>query len=138
MKNALAILAIAGLLWVGLGGALPHVPDIVKPHVPLIEGGGLSVLILEETDDRRTLTKEQLDILASVEIRKFVKANNGEIRVWDKDIDAANDSEKWRNALTIERQGLPWLIVSGPKGNYSGPLPADVAATEVVIGKCVE
>ena len=137
MKNALAILAIAGLLWVGLGGALPHVP-LPIPHVvveePLIAGEGLHVLIVEEVDDRRSLSRDQLAVLTSSALRGWFTDHKAEWHVWDKDFDASHEPENWQAALKIPRESLPWLIVSRKgKPNYSGPLPATVDATLEVL-----
>ena len=54
--------------------------------------------------------------------------------VIDDDVDTKYSSEWIKEALALERDSLPWLIVASPDGAWIGPLPDSV---EKVIS-CIE
>lgn len=151
MKNAVPVLLIAFLLWFGLtqrdvtppGPTPDPVPPVVvdpPPPVvdvkPLIDGDGLHVLIVEEVDDRRSLSRDQLAIITSSTLRGWFTDHKAAWKVWDQNMDTSHEPAKWQAAMKIERASLPWLIVSCKgKPNFSGPLPATMDATLEVLGK---
>lgn len=139
MKRTVAAILMGVCLWVGFNG-LPH--GITIPHVlpakPLIDLPGLNVLIIRDRNNDHALPAKQLDIFESVVVRQFMRDHKAQIRVWDHNTDAHNGESVWVAAMQAEPKSLPWLVVSSPKGNFSGPLPADVDATLAIIGKYAE
>lgn len=84
----------------------------------------LSVMIIEETDQRRSLPTSQLLMLQSTTFRAQLNALGAEWRIWDDDVDAKHESAKWQAALAAwPGEELPWLLVSNGKSGYSGALP---------------
>ena len=102
---------------------------------------GLHVLIIEETEERGKLTEDQRAVLASVPMVTFLDENctkiNGRAqwRVWDKDTDITREADKWRKLMAIPRESLPWMYVWNGRRGASGPLPATVDDTRIVISK---
>lgn len=144
MKNSIrivgAILSVV-LILIGQRGNLPPLPiPLPIPHVvieePLIAGEGLHVLIVEEVDDRRSLSREQLDVIASSTLRGWFTDHHAQWHLWDKDHPTEHEAANWQAAMKIPRQSLPWLIVSlKGKPNFSSPLPANLDATLDVLKK---
>lgn len=94
--------------------------------------GGNRVLILYESSDLSTYPPAQAELITSGVVRDYLdkvcaKGPDGktpEYRIWDKDVDLTNVSDVWKEAVKMQRDGLPWLIVSNGKTGYSGPLPS--------------
>lgn len=141
MKNVQTLLLIGFLLWYGLtqrdqAPPGPGPAPVVVDEKPLIDGKGLHVLIVEEVDDRRGLPREQLAILTSSTLRGWFTDNKAQWHVWDQGMDTSHEDAKWQAAMRIERQSLPWLVVSMQgKPNFSGPLPETIDATMEVLGR---
>lgn len=144
MKNALPLILIAFLLWYGVtqrdrtppGPTPDPVPPVVVDEKPLIDADGLHVLIVEEVDDRRSLSRDQLAVLTSSTLRGWFTDHKAAWKVWDQHMDTTHEPEKWQAAMKLPRASLPWLIVSCKgKSNFSGPLPATIDATMDVLRK---
>lgn len=134
--NIIGGILCAALIAIGQGWTVPVVP--VVPHVvtddPLIAGEGLHVLIVEEVDDRRSMPREQLDLITSSTLRGWMTDHKAEFHLWDKDHPTDHEAANWQAAMQIPRQSLPWLIVSQKgKPNFSAPLPGDLAAILAVL-----
>ena len=128
-KRPLWVLVIAcALLFVfgGKGGA------IFTP--PPIDAEGLHVLIIEETADRNNLPVSQAAVLQSIQLRSYVQEKNGNYRQLDDDSNMELAAQKWKDAMLLPRDSLPWLIVSN-KGGYTGPLPETLEETMAILKK---
>jgi hypothetical protein len=97
-----------------------------QPDKDPIPEPGFSVIIIEETKDRETLSKEQVAVLQSTKIQSLVKSYGGDFRQTDDDSPLTYENPKWAKAIQRERQSLPWIIVSNDKKWYEGPLPKDL------------
>jgi len=133
-EKTLNLLVLALVVFLVLRGSdsEPIVDPIDPPPFPSAD---LSVLIVEESSQRAALPYKQLSVLTSLQIRDYVTESGGEIRVWDKDVDAEYEAEKWRDALSKPRDSLPWIYIANGDKGYSGPLPKDVDKTKELIGK---
>ncbi len=56
-------------------------------------------------------------------------------RIWDYDVDPANEAKVWQDAMKVkpDKTKLPWVIISNGKVGYSGPLPATVAEMQTLL-----
>tara|TARA_R110000868_G_C10712967_1_gene750125 strand:- start:418 stop:870 length:453 start_codon:yes stop_codon:yes gene_type:complete len=108
-------------------------PDDPDPPIPT---NGNRVLIVYESTELSTLPPSQAVLMTSGNVRDYLqrKCSKGpdgrtpEFRIWDKDVDTTNAGQTWKDALAIQRNGLPWLIVSNGTTGFSGPLPDSEAA----------
>jgi len=137
VKSLTNFAVIVLLVFVLLRGGDPSpgpgpVPDVDPAPFP---SDGLAVLIVYESADKGTYPPSQLNVIDSTTLRKFVKDAGGEIRLFDKDIDAQYEAEKWREALAKPRDSLPWILISHGGKGYSGALPETVDATKELIQK---
>ena len=112
-------------------------PDPPGPEPPNpVPTDGNRVLIVYESSELSTLPPDQAVLMTSGNVRDYLqrKCSKGpdgrtpEFRIWDKDVDATNAGQTWKDALAIQRNGLPWLIVSNGTTGFSGPLPDNEAA----------
>lgn len=91
----------------------------------------LSVLIVEETSQRGSLTADQraaITATAPGSLIATVKERGGEYRVLDKDQADFVQQPPWvALAFAVERKSLPWIVTAGPKRGVSEPLPATTA-----------
>jgi hypothetical protein len=94
---------------------------------PLIDGDGLHVLIMEETDDRNLMTAGQLAVITSTQVRRAVDTAGGEMLVLDVSSDLSKLAPKWAKAAQRSRSELPWWVVSSEKGGVEQPLPSSVS-----------
>ena len=115
----------------------PPDPDVdPTPVDPPIPTDGNRVLIVYESSELSALPPDQAVLMTSGNVRDYLqrkcsKGSDGktpEFRIWDKDVDATNAGQTWKDALAIQRNGLPWLIVSNGTTGFSGPLPDNEAA----------
>lgn len=142
----------AAVLVVTVGPPIPvppgpgPVPPGPTPGPTPIPGDGFRALIVYETADLGKMPKDQELILYSQTVRDYLnsKAAPGpdgktkEWRIFDKDVSTAGESKTWQDAMKRDRKGLPWIILSGPKGGFEGPLPANVADAMALIKKYAE
>lgn len=141
--DAKSLIVIALVLFLALSGGnvptpppKPPDPPVVVDEKPLIDGDGLHVLIVEESDPavRAMLPREQLAVITSSTLKGWFIDHKAEWKVWDQHMDASHGDAKWQAAMKIERASLPWLIVSCKgKPNFSGPLPATIEATMAIL-----
>lgn len=104
------------LVGIALKGNLPP----PQPPVVNVLGSGFKVMFVKESKDAPTYTASQLTILSSTKIvaylkEKCVKGPNGspEYRYLDKDkINDPNLPAHWKAAMQINREGLPYMIMS--------------------------
>ena len=120
--------------------ALPWPSPFSPPPIP--SEGGLSVLIVDEQDDYDTPAYEPyLPVLNSTELLTYLDEHCAKVdgvpewRHWDDDIEIVEQSQKWRDAMSIPRASLPWIVVSNGRTGYSGPLPQSEAATLELLRK---
>lgn len=105
-------------------------PKPVDPPTPIPMPGKISVLMIEETDDR---TPEFGMLQGSWPLRDYLNshcekgANNKPLWFFaDKDQDVSKLPAMWADAMKQPRTTLPWYVVMGPGGKpilYSGPVP---------------
>ena len=123
---------------VGVGPGPPPGPGPTPPPGPApIDGVGLRVLLIYETSESHSLTKDQQQILFGPVVRDFLNANcaKGDDRVtadWrllDKDTIYTDPSNKFAKALLRPRTSIPWLVISNGTSGYEGPLPATPSET---------
>ena len=112
---------------------IPPGPTPTPDPPPVVVTTGLRVLLVRETDDR-TLPAEQQAIFTSAPFRKFLRESKATLRVWDDEVDAANESDAdFRKMLELPRSGLPWIVVAGGSKTISQPLPKTVAEVQALI-----
>ena len=141
------LLFIGGMLCIAGGikfdGVLPDVvppkPDDVLPDDPNADGVK-RVLIVYESDDRGDYPQSQSLIFSSTDFREWLKSKvsvssdgNLQFRIYDKDADMSTVPDEWRAAMAVERESLPWIIVSNGKSYYAGKLPETIAETQALI-----
>lgn len=127
---------------VTVGEPTPPIPPVPPGPTP-IPTEGLHVLVVYETADLSTLPRAQMQVLTSGAVRdylnqKCVKGPDGktaEWRIWDKDVDAKNESKFWQDVMARKRDKLPWLYVSNGKAVYEGPLPGTIDETLALLRK---
>lgn len=125
--------------------APPPPPDY--PPAPIPEPG-FRVLIVYESAQLRTMPAAQQTILFSVPFRKYLDsvcaddAQTGSKKGWwmlDQHADVSGLAKLWQDAMKRPRASVPWIQISNGDANvgFEGPLPADVAATQALIGRYV-
>lgn len=119
-------LALAGYIgwkegWIPLPGPTPG-PDPIPAPIP---AEGLRVGIIYESADKARYTPKQLAVMASAELREYMRAKTVEYRIIDKDT-PITDSPLWKAVLDRPRTDLPWLVISNGKTGFEGPLPKDM------------
>jgi hypothetical protein len=109
----------------------PVIVPIPEPPEPEPAPSVISVLIVEETEDRlKPEMRKYLGVFNSVEIRKYLnthcKTVDGEPNwLWvDDDADMTNAPQYWRDAMALPRKSLPWIAISNGHKGESGVLPA--------------
>jgi hypothetical protein len=117
-----------------VGCVHPRTPGGKTGKAPFASPDGLRVLIVEETENRPTLPKPQLDILTATgdgSVRKWLADNAIEWRIYDKDSKTDRDAKVWQEAMAVQANcpAPYYLAANGKKGFPPTPLPADRAAT---------
>jgi hypothetical protein len=121
-------------------GPQPPVPPAPPAPIP---ADGLHVLVVI---DAARLTAGQAAALNSQAVRAYLNATcpkgpdgkTAEWRVWDKDVDPANESQLWQDAFARTKgKALPFIVVSNPQkgGGFEGPLSADAGALLALLKK---
>ncbi len=91
----------------------------------------LSVLIVEETNDRKALPPGQFDIVASNgagSVVDWIGQHGGNRKTLDKDTGTELEDQWVKDAMAVPRQSLPWVVASNGRSGFSEPLPKDRAA----------
>jgi len=86
----------------------------------------LSVLIVEEVQDRGKLPLPQLSAINGTTWRAIVPLEQR--RVVDQNVTLTKEVQWVKDALAVKRDSLPWLVISDGKSGFSGPLPPDESA----------
>lgn len=105
--------------------------------------GGLKVLVVLETADAGKLPKEQLTALQSQDTLGYLNSHcatdaDGKTRcwrIWDKDVNPANEATMWQKAFARPRKSLPWVIVSNGRAWTEQSLPKDKDALLALLKK---
>lgn len=127
-----AVLYLCLILGAIAGCEIPNPPVPTPDPPPVVVTTRLRVLLVRETNDR--LPAEQQAIFTSAPFRKFIRESKATLRVWDDDVDAANESDaEFRKMLDLPRFGLPWIVVAGGSKTISQPLPKTVAEVQALI-----
>ena len=116
--------SLSALLWL-IAQSARDVP-LPEPTPEPIHAGKISVLIVEETDDRDDLPFSQSEVLAAGTIRDYLDSHCDEWRVFDQDVNTKNESAKWQEAMQRKRDSLPWVLISNGTQGTEGPLPETV------------
>jgi hypothetical protein len=96
------------------------------------------VLIVEESSKRQTLNREQQQALFGQDLRRSIKSMGGQFRILDQDATFGPESPEpqwFREALTLPRASLPWLVVAKGSSGESIPLPETQAEIQGEIEK---
>jgi hypothetical protein len=120
-------------------GPTPGPTPIPTPDPSPVPPGptGLRVLILEETESRQALSRDQLLILTSPEIRAYLNEKAPDRwRILDDDIQATGMvgwSQEWMDAYKQGKElsggQVPFIMVSNGREGAAVKLPATVAET---------
>lgn len=120
----------------------PNPPQPTPPGPAPIPVAGLRVLVIEDSDNREKLPRDQQAVLTSDLIREYLESkcatgrkNQKEYRFWDEHVDAKLEDKHWQDALALPRTSLPWIIISTGSAGYAGPLPANVDQTLELLRK---
>lgn len=113
----LALFAMAG--WIQFGGS----SLVSSAPFPTDK---LSVLIVEETEDRDDLPTSQVSAIESAVWRGYVLEKGGNVRVLEPEAKLSNEDPWVAPALAVKRDSVPWLVISDGKRGYSGPLPENL------------
>jgi hypothetical protein len=125
IQYALALVFLASLAAIFtpviVPGVLPVVSDAPLTHK------GLYVIVVEDSQDRLKPDYKFTSAINAADWRKHVKALGGEWRVIEPDEPMDNVNQVWRDALSLPRESLPWLIVSdSERGGYQGTFSPEV------------
>lgn len=120
--NIVGGILCALMIWIGSHqqpGPDPKPPHVdPKPYTPLIAGDGLAVLIVYESND---VSPQLSDLMYAEGWQTLVNESGGQFGIFDQN--QVISDPKWRDALARDRTSLPWVVVSGKKSGFEGPLP---------------
>ena len=119
-------ISLSALLWLIAQSARDVPGPVPEPTPEPIRVGKISVLIVEETDDRDDLPFSQSEVLTAGTIRDYLDSHCDEWRLFDQDISTKNESAKWQEAMQRKRDSLPWVLISNGTQGTEGPLPETV------------
>lgn len=118
-------------------------PDPPRPPEPPpapapIPVAGLRVLVVYETGEAPKYKSDQYNTIFGQEFRDYCAAHcaknakgQPELRIYDKDVVTAGESDIWQAAMRRPHPTLPWIVISNGKAGFEGPLPdkqADIMA----------
>ena len=131
MRNVIAAAVLCVVL--GCGQYVPPRPvgPTVTPVDPPTPTGPISVLIIEEKEQRHLLRQGERDAMASPECRLYVrnhgaKTTDGKTPDWrilDPDQDITGEHQLWKDGMARPRTQTPWVIITNGKAGADGPLP---------------
>lgn len=103
---------------------------------------GFRVLITYSNDSKSSLSRDQLAIIDSSDLREWLDAhcvkdaqNVPEWRIWASEIQTNPDQPIWQKLMGLERKSEPWITISTGRTGFSGPLPANEAETIKLLEK---
>lgn len=135
--NVCIVLITAVLLMLAFSMTLPGCVEGPDDGTEPIPGGEVKVMILYESADNHS--SEQLSVIHSTKLRKWLKDKSIEFRVFDKDADMSEASATWKglmaNAKTsVKAQGLPLpvlIVFHDGKGKVYALPESDDAVIEI-------
>jgi hypothetical protein len=93
----------------------------------------LSVLVIEETEDSTKMPGSQIVALGT--LRQMVEQKGGEYLQLDDDISLDNYKQWARDAMSVKRESLPWVVGSNGRKGFSKPAPkTEPEATKLLEG----
>lgn len=119
-KNTLNTICVFLLLVVFSNGEWDW--NIIPSKAP-IDTDTLTVVIIEETAQRQLLPFSQLNAITSQVWKNYVVSKKGKWRVLDEDSNIDKDYDWVKEAMSLERTSLPWLVYADGNNGYSGPVP---------------
>ena len=123
MKRAADTIVLMALLWLLLAGS--------SASPPPVSVDGLSLLIVHETDELSSLTATQRDTILSARLMAGELGCDCWIVDPDQELDGA---PQWvRDGMLLPRESLPWMLMVGPRGWRSGPLPDSPEALRALL-----
>lgn len=138
-KETLAVDLLIGSTPPPPPGPGPDPPPPPPPAAVPFPAADPQVLILEETSERNTLPSSQIEILGSLELRRWASAHLGKrggspaLRIWDDDPALDPETAKdWGEALKAAKRdakSFPWIVASDGKRGFSQALPKTLAET---------
>lgn len=140
-KWAWVVVITSLLLHLASQGGLPiptPTPPTPKPPAP-IPIAGLHGLIVYESKDQSKLPPEQLAALTADAPRAIFRAKQGELRVFDQDVQQIENEAKWvQDAFKRPRSATPWVIISNGKTGFEGPMPKSTKELVELVQKYAE
>lgn len=140
-SNLFIALVIGAALAFALGQR-HDIRPIPEPPEPEPSPSAISVLIVEETEDRlKPEMRGYLGVLNSAAVRGYLNSHcatvDGEPHwLWvDDDADLTNASQYWRDAMALPRKSLPWIAISNGRNGTAGPLPQSEDETLALLRK---
>jgi hypothetical protein len=112
-------------------------------------GGGTTAapafrcLIVYESADLSKLPPAQLTAITSAAVRDYLNAHcvagpdgkTKEWRVWDQNVNTANESPMWQKVMARSRASVPWIVIGNGTSGYEGPLPQTTDAVLALLRK---
>ena len=120
------VLAVAALLLAG-GGSIGAPPPFKTDR--------LSVVLLEETENRANLTEEQKNVLlgtAEGPVRTWIATHGGQVRLVDVTTPPTLDEQWVQDAFKVEHASLPWLVAADSKRGASLPVTTTADALKAL------
>lgn len=140
MKFWLRLICAAVIVW-QVASTLPK-PGPVDPVIPVdpvvpvdpapFPADRLSVLIVEEAQDRYLLPQSQLSIFSAGQV--WMNSAGIASKILDPNTEGVNE-QPWASAFAVPRDSLPWVVISNGVSGFSGPLPPTVEAFVELVGR---
>lgn len=135
---AAALLALAFVISTGGRDGADGGRRLLPPRT-----GKVAVLIVEETAERSLLPASQLEILGSIELRKFLAERcdvgaDGEpqFRILDKDADVSFMAPVWKERFERSKSmPLPNIAISTGRSGAEGDLPLTVDEVKAIVSR---
>lgn len=120
----------------------PPKPPVPPPAPAPIPAPGLRVLIVYESSEESKYKADQVNTIYGQDFRDYCAANcaknakgQPELRIYDKDVNTAGESDIWQAAMKRPHPTLPWILVSNGTTGFEGPLPETKAEIMAVVQK---
>jgi len=114
--------------WIALVLGVVALVMLAKRFGPELTGSApfkvdkLCVLIVRESADVAKYSRDQLNAINGTAWRSYVKEKGGTFRVADPNDDLSREAPWVSEAMKIERESLPWVLVSNGKTGTGEPL----------------